>query len=147
MGEVLFYHLSETPLERTLPGLIEKSLHRGWRVYVRGGHRERLAMLDDFLWTYRDDSFLPHGMADPARQPVFLSDAAGNPNAANVLMLIDGLALDSRDTEEFERVCVLFDGNDADATQSARSDWLRVSKAGGEAIYWAQENGRWVRKS
>ena len=61
MTEVLFYHLQNMPLERVLPPLLEKSLERGWRVVVQTASEERADALDSHLWTYRDDSFLPHG--------------------------------------------------------------------------------------
>ena len=49
MTEVLFYHLTERTLEEALPGLLEKSLERGWRVVVQAGSRERLEALDGHL--------------------------------------------------------------------------------------------------
>ena len=61
MTEICFYHLERQPLERVLPQLLEKSLERGWRVVVQAASEERVEALDAHLWTYRDDSFLPHG--------------------------------------------------------------------------------------
>ena len=63
MAEVLFYHLDRQPLDRVLPGLLEKCLERGWRSVVQFGSEERLEAIDAHLWTYRDDGFLPHGTA------------------------------------------------------------------------------------
>jgi len=61
MTEILIYQLQRQPLERVLPALIEKSLERGWRVIVQAASEERVEALDAQLWTFRDDSFLPHG--------------------------------------------------------------------------------------
>src|SRR5215470_777200 len=61
MTEIVFYQLQRQPLERVLPTLIEKSLERGWRVVVQAASEERVEALDAHLWTFRDDSFLPHG--------------------------------------------------------------------------------------
>ena len=77
MTEILFYQLHQ-PLERALPLLLEKTMQRGWRAVVRVGSEERLAVLDETLWTYKDDGFLPHGMsgdADGDMQPVYLTAA------------------------------------------------------------------------
>ncbi len=60
MTEVLFYHLQNITVENVLPPLLEKSLERGWRVVVQSTSPERADALDAHLWTYRDDSFLPH---------------------------------------------------------------------------------------
>ena len=60
-AEVLFYHLERQPLERVLPTLLEKTLARGWTAVVQSGSEERLQALDTALWTYSEESFLPHG--------------------------------------------------------------------------------------
>ena len=61
MTEILFYHLQRQPLEKVLPSLLEKSLERGWQAAIQAVSEERLQALDDGLWTYADESFLPHG--------------------------------------------------------------------------------------
>src|SRR5215470_1536790 len=63
MTEVGFYHLRSTSLERALPRLLERALAEGHRVVVMAGSPERVQHLDDLLWTYSDESFLPHGAA------------------------------------------------------------------------------------
>src|SRR5262244_4186118 len=93
MTEVLFYHLHRQPLERVLPTLLEKSLERGWRVVVQSSSEERLEALDAHLWTFSDDSFLPHGTwreTEAGEQPVLLTLDGGNPNCAEVCFMIDG---------------------------------------------------------
>lgn len=150
MVEILFYHLTQTPLEKTLPGLLEKSLQRGWRVVVQTGDPARLEFLDNILWSYRDDAFLPHaveGGEDVELQPIYLTQSADTPNGADVLMLVDGATLDVERAAEFSRVCLLFDGNDATATEAARTDWKAVTTAELPAKYWAQDGGRWSQKA
>ena len=67
-----------------LADLLERTLKRGWRAVVRSPDPQRLTQLDDQLWTYRDDSFLPHGLADEPmaeRQPILLSPRRRVPTA------------------------------------------------------------------
>jgi len=149
VAEVLFYHLERQPLEQVLPALLEKSLDRGWKAVVQAGGEERLDALDLVLWTYREDSFLPHGTrrdGPPERQPVYLTTGADNPNAASVRFLVDGA-----DAETFDghaRYVYLFDGNDAEAIARARAAWKRAKAAGCEVTYWQQsETGRFERKA
>jgi DNA polymerase III subunit chi len=148
--DVLFYHLTATPLERSLPDLLERALARGWRVVVRCGTDAGLAAVDAMLWTYRDDAFLAHGTAavgHGARQPVWLTLGRDNPNGATVLMLVEGARADPDELAGFERACILFDGHDPRALEAARADWRAVTAAGLPAKYWAQEGGRWVPKA
>ncbi len=150
MTEVLFYHLQGQKPENVLPTLLEKSLARGWRVVVQGASEERIDALDAHLWTYRDDGFLPHGTwreQDSAAQPVLLTVNEGNPNAATVRFLIEGAAMPA-DSESYQRIVLLFDGDDDEAVAAARVNWTEAKTKGFEATYWQpDENGRWVKKA
>ncbi len=149
MTEFLFYHLRRQAAEQVLPSLIEKSLERGWRVVVQASSEERIDALDAHLWTFRDDSFLPHGtFREPtaAEQPVLLTASDHNPNAATVRFLIDRAAVPA-DAERYERVVLLFDGEDEDALLDARERWQAAKAQGFAVTYWqADENGRWQRR-
>jgi len=148
VAEILFYHLTQTPLEQALPPMLQRSLERGWRVRVRGVDAERLDWLDRFLWTYEGAGFLPHGRAGgehDAHQPILLSEHAQNSNEATVLFMIDGA--EETDLAAYERVCLVFDGNDSEAVQGARGQWGAFKGAGYACKYWAQEGGRWVEKA
>lgn len=92
MTEILFYHLESQPLERVLPVLVEKSLERKWKVVVETASEERAEVIDTLLWTYRDDSFLPHaraGGSEDAVQPVLITTRPHNPNSADVRFFVD----------------------------------------------------------
>jgi DNA polymerase-3 subunit chi len=149
MTEVLFYHLQNMTVENVLPPLLEKSLERGWRVVVQSTSPERADALDAHLWTYRDDSFLPHAtwrVNDVAEQPIVLVIEADNPNGANVRFLVDNAAL-PQDTEAYERMVLLFNGDDADALSAARAAWTDCKSRGFDVTYWqADETGRWRRR-
>ena len=149
MTEVLFYHLQNMSLESVLPPLLEKSLERGWRVVVQSTSQERADALDAHLWTYRDDSFLPHATsrsADLADQPIVLAVEEDNPNRANVRFLIDNAALPA-DCACYERMVLLFNGDDQDALTAARAVWTDCKSRGFEVTYWqADELGRWRRR-
>jgi DNA polymerase-3 subunit chi len=149
MTEVLFYHLQDMTLENVLPPLLEKSLERGWRVVVQSTSEERADALDAHLWTYRDDSFLPHAtwrVGDAAEQPIVLTAGEGNPNRANVRFLVDSAALPV-DSESYQRLVLVFNGDDSDALAAARGVWTDCKTRGFEVTYWqADERGRWQRR-
>lgn len=146
--EVLFYHLEQQPIERVLPSLLERTLERGWRAVVISGSQERLDALDTLLWTFKEDSFLPHGTRKdgaPAEHPVFLTTQDENPNGAKVCFLIEGA--ETADPTSYARVVEMFDGNDPAAVEHARAQWKRAKGAGCEVTYWQQsEGGRWEKK-
>lgn len=147
MTEILFYHLESQPLERVLPQLLEKSLERGWRAVVETGGAERAAAVDAMLWTYREESFLPHGIAgEPtdSDQPVLIETGAGNGNGAQVRFFIDRAV--PRSAEGYERIVFLFSGHDPEAVTEARVAW-KALQAGNALTYWQQDEvGRWAKR-
>jgi DNA polymerase-3 subunit chi len=148
-ADVMFYHLERQPLEKVLPLLVAKTLERGWRAVVQAGSDERLEALDQALWTYSEDSFLPHGTAKTgyaADQPVYLTTGDETPNGAGVRFLVDGAR--SAHFTGLERIVYMFDGNEAEAVEIARSEWKAAKAAGCAVTYWQQtEAGTWQKKA
>jgi DNA polymerase-3 subunit chi len=149
MTEIFFYHLQRQPLETVLPMLLEKSLERGWRVVVQTASDERVEALDAHLWTYRENSFLPHGThreREPNEQPILLTTGDDNANGASVRFLVDGVALPA-DASRYDRVVLIFDGEDEAAVAEARMQWAEVRRQDLKATYWQQDDqGRWQSK-
>jgi DNA polymerase III subunit chi len=150
MTEILFYQLKGQSLEQVLPPLIQKSLERGWRVAVQASSDERIEALDAHLWTWRDDAFVPHGTwrdAEAAQQPVLLTLDETNPNGAAVRFLVEGASMPG-DLAAYQRLVVLFDGEDPEALEEARARWSKAKEVGFTVTYWlADKNGRWQRQA
>lgn len=149
MTEILFYHLTESKLEDALPPLLEKSLERGWKVAVQTASDERRDALDVHLWTYRDDSFMPHGTdasENAGNHPVLLTATGDNANEANVRFIVDGA--DPPASDAYERFVFMFDGYDADQLEAARAQWKKLKGEGHTLTYWQQSpEGRWQKKA
>jgi DNA polymerase-3 subunit chi len=150
MTDILFYQLKGQSLEQVLPPLIQKSLERGWRVAVQASSDERIEALDAHLWTWRDDAFVPHGTwreAEAAQQPVLLTLDETNPNGAAVRFLVEGASMPV-DVAAYQRLVVLFDGEDPEALEAARARWSKAKEEGFAVTYWlADGNGRWQRQA
>lgn len=146
--EVWFYHLERTGLEQALPELLEKTLQRGWKAVVRVREAARLQHLDAVLWSYRDESFLPHGADDEAaagRQPILLTTGFENLNAADALFLVDGA--EPGELAGYSRCVVLFDGGDDAQLAVARAQWSAVKATGLPLSYWKQQARSWERQA
>lgn len=150
MAEVLFFHLQSRPLEKVLPTILERALARGQKVVVEVSSPERLSAIDDHLWAYSDESFLPHVPAsdpDAAANPIVLTTQDHNPNGAQVRICADGVRIPVS-LQDYERVVLIFDGDDPDALTAAREDWKTVRATGATASYWQQDDtGRWEKKA
>lgn len=149
MTEILFYHLTESKLEEALPGLIERSIDRGWRAVVQTGTEERRDALDQHLWVYAEESFLAHGCdheESAAEFPVVLTTSEGNPNGSQARFLVDG-AVPGR-LDGYVRVVFMFDGHDETQVEDARGHWRQLKSAGHDLTYWQQNaERRWERKA
>jgi DNA polymerase III subunit chi len=150
MTEILFYQLKGQTLEQVLPPLIVRSLERGWRVAVQASSDERIEALDAHLWTWRDDSFLPHGTwrdTEAAEQPVLLTVNEENRNRADIRFLVEGAEMPA-DASAYQRLVLLFDGDDPEALETARTRWAKAKNEGFDVTYWrTDENGRWQRQA
>ena len=150
MAEILFYHLTESTLEKALPGLVEKSIERDWRVVIQTGKSEEVQELDELLWVYRDDSFLPHGSVKDgheADQPIWITDQQDNPNQAHIRFLVGGSAIEN--ASEYNRVVYMFDGHNNASLENARASWKFHKDQGvDELTYWQQnDRGGWEKKA
>jgi DNA polymerase-3 subunit chi len=153
VSEVLFYHLERRTLDDVLPGLVEKSLERGWRAAIRAESADRAQAIDNLLWTFSEESFLPHaqqGDGDPARQPVLITVEEANANNADVLFLVGGAAppaWDGADTKALSRIVLLFDGRDTHAVDGARAAWRAAKEADHAVTYWKESStGKWEKQ-
>lgn len=149
MSQIGFYHLTRLALDQALPRLLEKAAAAGLKVVVMAGSRERVEHLNGLLWTYNEESWLPHGAAsdgEAALQPIWLTDADENPNGATVLVLCDGVT--PADVSAYARCLDLFDGRDDDAVQAARGRWKSWKADGHQLVYYQQnEGGGWEEKA
>jgi DNA polymerase-3 subunit chi len=152
LTETLFYHLEKHGLDDVLPGLVEKSLARGWKVLIRCDSADRADALDTLLWTF-NDGFLPHahqGDGEAARQPVLLTVEEGNTNDAAILFLVGGASPPDWSgalVQGLTRIVLMFDGRDPAALDEARAAWKVAKAAGHDVKYWKESpSGKWEQQ-
>jgi DNA polymerase-3 subunit chi len=149
MPEVRFYHLLQTPLERVLPTLLERTLERGKRAVVVAENEQQVEELNSLLWSYNELGFLPHGTkaeGNADRQPIWLTEKSEAPNQASYAFMV-GIARHD-DPKTFEVSCLLFDGHNDTAVTEARKSWKAYKDLGLDLSYWQQnDTGRWEKKA
>ena len=141
-----FYQLGAISAENVVAALGTKLIGDGQRLLVVADDEAMLARLDRMLWDQGATSFLPHGLAggaDDAAQPILLSTGSDAPNLARNLLIADGEWRDA--ALGYDRAFYLFDG---DSLEAARLAWkLLAGRDGVERNYWANEDGRWIKKA
>jgi DNA polymerase-3 subunit chi len=143
-----FYHLEASTLEGVVPGLLEKTLQKGWRALVKMP-ADKLEQMDNLLWTFRDDSFLPHGRDDEPQselQPILLSATLDSATGFDAVFLIDGAEI--ADLADASRAMVMINGRSQDDIQRERGRWKRLKNEGASLAYYQQDDrGRWTKKA
>jgi DNA polymerase III subunit chi len=111
MTKIDFYTLEpDSPGDRFLLvcRLVEKVRAAGLRVLIHCPDGEQARHLDRLLWTFRQDSFLPHGIAgqaglDPVLTPILIG-ADWTPECEDQVLINLGTAVPPF-FSRFERVC------------------------------------------
>ena len=151
MSRIDFYHLQKGNLEETLPKLLEKAYATGKKILVKVGNENRVEFINTHLWTYEEQSFLPHGTkkdGNAQMQPIWLTSQEDNPNKAEIIFLVDNAQIDMNTALSFERVLNIFDGNNQEALAWSREFWKEMKTKDAECFYWQQDdNGTWQKKA
>ena len=133
-------------MEKALPKLLEKVLEKEARAVVMA-LPEKMKVLNDSLWTYRPNSFLPHGTKEEGRpedHPIWLTETLENPNQSSYLVVTGGMPLP--DLKGFTHCLYLFDGNVAPELSEARASWKQAKELSAPK-YWQQTSeGVWEEK-
>lgn len=149
LPEYWFYHLEASTLKGVLPDLLTKTLSKGWRALVRLPDGSDLTDWDDYLWTYQDQSFLPHGREDQGRadqQPILLANKTDTAAGFDAVFLLNGA--DVADVAGVSRVMVMIDGRSQEAVQRERTRWKALKDSGASMSYWQQtSSGGWEKKA
>ena len=146
--EYWFYHLEASTLEAVLPGLLEKTRAKGWRALVKMPEAQ-LKEMDDYLWSFRDDSFLPHGRDDEPmseQQPIVLSAQAETAADFEAVFLLGGAKIENMDGAE--RAMVMINGRSQEDVTRERARWKALKETDAKLSYYQQtERGGWEKKA
>ncbi len=148
MTDIRFYHMEQAILDQALPTIAMKAWQSGQRVMIKVPDKKESARLNDHLWTFRADIFLPHG-ADgdnhPLKQPIFITAGNDNVNDAKILILTHGCTHDT--VGDFDMVCEMLDGRVESQIADARARWKTYKADNHGLTYWQQDdNGKWGKK-
>ena len=111
------------------------------RVVVQAPDAQARDALNERLWTYSEDSFLPHGGpgdGDPATQPIFLTETDEAPNGVRLRVLLVPVNALLFVAAGVVRIVVLFGARAEEAMAAARASWKALRDAGEATSYWRE---------
>ena len=151
MTQIIFYSTAPLQVEKTLFSLLEKSLEKGNKSLLLFKDKEKCLSINEQLWTYKQNSFLPHiseddQIYDNIDVPVYLSTKNENPFKAELLFSIDGFLPDNID--HFERVIIIIDVNDELLNEKYKNYYLDINKNFEDIVFYkSDDNGKWIEKN
>lgn len=89
MPSIDFYLLNENQLAdcyRIICRLIDKAYDQKHTIYIHTNSAEEARTLDELIWTFRDDSFIPHGLNNKSDAPIQLGLPTDKPNLTDILI-------------------------------------------------------------
>ncbi len=141
-----FWQFSQGPVERIVALIAERALAGDRRLVVVDRDTERRGMIARALWEASPEAFLANGEASEAhaeRQPIVLAADCQAPNGARFAVLADGEWREAG--ERFDRTILLFGEAQVEA---ARGVWRQFDARDDVTRgYFAQEDGKWVKKA
>lgn len=139
MPTVDFFEVRGRRWEEALCQRVEEEQAAGQRVYVWASSEAQSRGIDDLLWTFRDDSFVPHSLwqgENPFDEAVAVGWQPGNPNRASCLVLARDAS--ASEIKSFDRV-IDFAPVDDPALRDAARVRFRTFRDAGFAVTFHRE--------
>jgi len=132
MPKVRFIRLNKPEKALHLCQLAERYFNAGRRVLIRIADENQAVTLDQFMWTWKKGTFLPHacdnGTVECHDEPVVIALSERNPNAADLLILAAPCSLEF--IRQFEQVIDFAELYDPDLAQASRDRFARYRETG-----------------
>lgn len=150
MTDIRFYHLRRDTADKAIPDLLAKALANGHKIYLKMPTPARCQYYDDWLWRYRDDTFLPHaqdGDPSPHVHPIWIGTGDDAPNGATMAIAAEGATLPP--PKNFKLMCFVFSSEHEAELNLSRALWSELKKNSSVSMtYWQQqENGAWEKQT
>ena len=149
MPEIFFYKLKNSSSEIFLTSLIEKSIENNWNSVVLLDNIERMEEINDFLWSYKDTSFLPHGSQNDKNSElhrVYLTCEEENPNDSDVIFSIDGLLI--KNINSWQRCIFIFNEQNLKVVDQFNTYKKNIDQSQHFLKSFEQDtNGKWINSN
>jgi len=132
MTEVIFVEVTVSRMEIRACEIAEENYAQGRKLQIITVDQEQAERLDDLLWTFKPDSFVPHGLwvglpDEPAQPVVITTSKEAVPGMDSLLMMGYGeVDLVSRFSHAFQLVLT----DNQDRLDTSRRYWTLRKDAG-----------------
>ena len=130
---VTFYAVNQDGLFGWTAKLVERAVTTGRKVFILCSHQEQAQALDDYLWTYQEEAFVPHAIIDSPTSkgakvtPAVLATTPWQPEGATILVQLSAGEIEFG--LQFSHVVELVDRENEDQLKLSRDRYRSWKKA------------------
>jgi len=147
LEKAFFYNVSHRDVVADIAWLVENIFKKNNRIVIFCADQETTEVVDDFLWSTRDDSFIPHSKKKDGKDtfdPILVTADLDGSYDHNVLLALNGGLIKEKDWQRFAKIYYFFDDQDIKEKENARSMWKSFSSLNIDCKYWINEKNKWV---
>ena len=147
LEKAFFYNVSHRDVVADIAWLAENIFKKNNRIVIFCADQETTEVVDDFLWSTRDDSFIPHSKKKDGKDtfdPILVTADLDGSYDHNVLLALNGGLIKEKDWQRFAKIYYFFDDQDIKEKENARSMWKSFSSLNIDCKYWINEKNKWV---
>ena len=146
MKEIFFYNTESRDFLKDIALLTEKLFKLGLKVLIICPDDTVSSFFDDFLWSYKEDSFVPHIVVDKnynQLETIIISKAQLDIESFKTLIVFNGSTVDTVYCNKFDKTYYFFDNNKQNERKMARAIWKEAINLGSRCKYWKVEKNKW----
>ena len=147
LEKVYFYNSSQRDIVADIAVLAEKLFLKNDNILISCSDQETVSVVDDFLWAYREDSFIPHSIKNNEKTPgypILITTSIDERYEHDILLVLNGGLIKEKDWQKFAKIYYFFDDQDNEEKENARSMWKNFSSLNAECKYWINKENKWV---
>ena len=131
---------------RDIALLVEKLFKQKLNVFILCPDDAVVSIFDDFLWSFKEESFIPHIVLDnecEQLEKIIISKEQLNIGAFRNLIVFKGSIVQPMYCNKFDKTYYFFDNNKDNERKMARDVWKEAIKLGARCKYWKVEKNKW----
>ena len=142
-----FYNSSQRDIIADISWLTEKLYKARNTILVYCKDYENVKIIDDFLWTYQDDGFIPHSIEKQDQvsvYPILITSKIDKDYEHNTLLALNGVLIEKEVCQKFANVYYFFDNQESKEKENARIMWKNFVSQNVGCKYWVNKANKWV---
>ena len=147
LEKAYFYNCSYRNVVADISWLTEKLYKERDSILICCKDQETVEVIDDFLWRYKEDGFIPHSIEKKERSsiyPVLITTDIDEEHKHNVLLALSGVFIKDQDWQNFTKAYYFFDHQENNQKENARLMWKSLSALNVACKYWVNKANKWV---